>query len=48
MPSASPVSRLEGRIDQSTLLTQTVGRLLIASIPFPIRVGEMAVYARKR
>jgi 2-polyprenyl-3-methyl-5-hydroxy-6-metoxy-1,4-benzoquinol methylase len=32
----------------STLLTNTVGRLMIASITFPIRVGEMAVFARKR
>jgi 2-polyprenyl-3-methyl-5-hydroxy-6-metoxy-1,4-benzoquinol methylase len=32
----------------SNLLVQTVGRLLIASVTFPIRVGEMAVFARKR
>ncbi len=32
----------------SNLLVQTVGRLLISSITFPIRVGEMAVFARKR
>jgi SAM-dependent methyltransferase len=32
----------------SNLLAQTVGRLLISSITFPIRVGEMAVFARKR
>jgi SAM-dependent methyltransferase len=32
----------------SNLLTRTVGQLLIASVTFPIRVGEMAVFARKR
>jgi len=32
----------------SNLLTRTVGRLLIASVTFPIRVGEMAVFARKQ
>ena len=32
----------------SNLLTRTVGRLLISSVTFPIRVGEMAVFARKR
>jgi SAM-dependent methyltransferase len=32
----------------SDLLTRTIGRLLIASMTFPIRVGEMAVFARKR
>ncbi|MGD8472700.1 MAG: class I SAM-dependent methyltransferase [Anaerolineae bacterium] len=32
----------------SNLLTQTVGRLLISSVTFPIRVGEMVVFARKR
>lgn len=32
----------------SNFLTRTVGRLLIASITFPIRVGEMTVFARKR
>jgi SAM-dependent methyltransferase len=32
----------------SQLLTRTLGRLLIASVTFPIRVGEMAVFARKR
>jgi len=31
----------------SSLLTQTVGRMSIASITFPIRVGEMRVFARK-
>jgi SAM-dependent methyltransferase len=31
----------------SDLLTRTIGRLLIASITFPIRVGEMAVFAQK-
>ena len=32
----------------SDLLTRTMGRLLVARITFPIRVGEMVVYARKR
>ena len=32
----------------SDLLTRTVGRLLISSVTFPIRVGEMVVFARKR
>ena len=32
----------------SSFLTQTVGRLLISSVTFPIRVGEMVVFARKR
>jgi SAM-dependent methyltransferase len=32
----------------SNLLVRTMGRLLISSITFPIRVGEMAVFARKR
>lgn len=32
----------------SGFLTRTIGRLLIASITFPIRVGEMVVFARKR
>ncbi len=32
----------------SDLLTRTVGRLLVANVTFPIRVGEMAVFARKR
>lgn len=29
------------------LLTRTVGRMFIASVTFPIRVGEMKVFARK-
>jgi SAM-dependent methyltransferase len=32
----------------SDLLTRTIGRLLVANVTFPIRVGEMAVFARKR
>jgi 2-polyprenyl-3-methyl-5-hydroxy-6-metoxy-1,4-benzoquinol methylase len=32
----------------SDLLTRTVGRFLVASVTFPIRVGEMVVFARKR
>ncbi len=32
----------------SDLLSRTVGRLLISSVTFPIRVGEMVVFARKR
>jgi len=32
----------------SNLLARTVGRLLISSVTFPIRVGEMVVFARKR
>jgi SAM-dependent methyltransferase len=32
----------------SNLLSRTVGRLLISSMTFPIRVGEMVVFARKR
>jgi 2-polyprenyl-3-methyl-5-hydroxy-6-metoxy-1,4-benzoquinol methylase len=35
-------------LNLSNLLVRTVGRLLISSITFPIRVGEMAVFARKR
>ena len=31
----------------SSLLQRTVGRLMLASITFPIRVGEMAVFAKK-
>ena len=31
----------------SSLLQRTVGRLMLASITFPIRVGEMVVFARK-
>jgi hypothetical protein len=31
----------------SRLLMRTVGRLLVASVTFPIRVGEMVVFARK-
>jgi SAM-dependent methyltransferase len=31
----------------SGLLLNTVGRLLISSVTFPIRVGEMAVFARR-
>lgn len=31
----------------SQLLERTLGRLLVSSITFPIRVGEMAVFARK-
>ena len=32
----------------SNMLARTVGRFLIASVTFPIRVGEMVVFARKR
>ena len=32
----------------SNMLSRTVGRLLISSVTFPIRVGEMVVFARKR
>jgi SAM-dependent methyltransferase len=32
----------------SSFLMRTIGRLLISSVTFPIRVGEMAVFARKR
>lgn len=32
----------------SDLLSRTLGRLLISSVTFPIRVGEMVVFARKR
>jgi SAM-dependent methyltransferase len=32
----------------SDLLSRTVGRLLVSSVTFPIRVGEMVVFARKR
>jgi SAM-dependent methyltransferase len=31
----------------SNLFSRTVGRLLISSVTFPIRVGEMVVFARK-
>jgi hypothetical protein len=31
----------------SRLFRRTVGRFLIASITFPIRVGEMVVFARR-
>jgi SAM-dependent methyltransferase len=32
----------------SNMLSRTVGRLLVSSVTFPIRVGEMVVFARKR
>jgi len=35
-------------VSLSNLLSRTIGRLMLARITFPIRVGEMAVFARKR